>query len=154
MKKSALLFVLSGCIAFPVFAQGAGLSAKQTEVMKKLLVSYEAKAKEETKDKQAKALQFKPFTVEAGRDFYVLRRSWQATDPTCSGCHTEDPKKEGKHIETKKVIKPLAPVANPERFVDVDKVEKNFSEHCVDLLGRYCNASEKGNYITYMMSIK
>jgi hypothetical protein len=147
-----MLLAVSGCVAFSAFAQGTGVIGKQTEVMKRLLATYEAKAKQDAKDK--KISQFKPFSAEAGREFYLMRRTWQSTDPTCSGCHTEDPKKEGKHTETKKPIKPLAPAANPERFVDVDKVEKGFSEHCIDLLGRNCEASEKGNYIAYMMSIK
>lgn len=46
------------------------------------------------------------------------------------------------------------PSANPERFTDIEKIEKNFSEHCVDLLGRNREAREKGDYIAYMMSIK
>lgn len=154
MNKLHMLLAVSGCVAFSAFAQGAGVTAKQTDVMKRLLATYEAKAKEDATDKKAKTSQFKPFSAEAGREFYLKRRTWQATDPTCSGCHTEDPTKEGKHTETKKPIKPLAPSANPERFTDIGKVEKNFSEHCVDLLGRNCEASEKGNYIAYMMSIK
>jgi hypothetical protein len=151
MKKTTLLLALAGCIALPIHAE---ITVKQSDVMKKLLASYEAMAKEEAKGKKSSSGQFKPFTAELGREFYLKRRTWQTTDPTCSGCHTEDPKQEGKHIETKKPIKPLAPLVNPERFTDAEKVEKNFSEHCVDLLNRHCNASEKGNYITYMMSVK
>ena len=154
MNRLYSLLAVTGCVAFSGLAHAAGVTAKQAEVMKQLLATYEAAAKEDGKGKKAKSNQFTPFTAEDGRKFYLMRRTWQSSDPTCSGCHTEDPTKEGKHIDTKKSIKPLAPSANPERFTDIEKIEKNFSEHCVDLLGRNCEAREKGNYIAYMMSIK
>jgi hypothetical protein len=147
-----ILLTMAGFIVLPVHAE---ITAKQTEVMKQLLVSYGEKAVEEAKNKKSKAAQNQTsFTVAAGREFYLQRRSWQENDFTCSGCHTEDPRKEGKHIETKKPIKPLAPSVNPERFTDVKKVEKNFTEHCYDLHDRDCRAYEKANFLTYLMSVK
>lgn len=152
MKKMFMLLATAGVIAFPVRAE---TTAKQIEVMKQLLATYGETALAEAKNKKSKAAQSQTsFTVGAGREFYLQRRSWQENDFTCSGCHTEDPKKEGKHIETKKPIKPLAPSINPERFTDVKKVEKNFTEHCYDLHDRDCRAYEKGNFITYLMSVK
>ena len=67
---------------------------------------------------------------------------------------TMEIKVEGKHIVTKKPIKPLAPSANPERFSDVAKVEKNFEKHCLEIIGRDCTAQEKGNYIAYLLTVK
>lgn len=155
MKASCMLLALAGLVALPVQAEES-IAAKQARVMKELLVTYSAKAKEEVKGSQdvRGTISDKPFSAQVGREFYLKRRSWQATDYTCSGCHTEDPTKEGKHIDTKKPIKPLAPVANPERFTDTKKVEKNFSEHCMDLHERDCSSYEKGNFITYLMSVK
>ncbi|MCX7147864.1 MAG: DUF1924 domain-containing protein, partial [Rhodocyclales bacterium] len=119
MKKRYLLLALAGFVAFPVHAEGK-LSAKQSEVMNKLLVTYAEKAKLEVKEEKGRgAVSDKPFTAEAGRKFYLLRRTWQSGDFTCSGCHTEDPRNEGRHIKAKAPIKPLAPSANPERFIDV-----------------------------------
>lgn len=152
MKRMFMLLTMAGFIALPAHAE---ITAKQTEVMKQLLVQYGEKAVEEAKNKKSKAAQSQTsFTVAAGREFYLQRRSWQESDFTCSGCHTEDPRKEGKHIETKKPIKPLAPSVNPERFIDVKKVEKNFTEHCYDLHDRDCRAYEKANFLTYLMSVK
>lgn len=152
--KTPYLLALAGFIAFPVHAAG-NISAKQSEVMNKLLVTYAAKAKLEVKEQKGRgAVSDKPFTAEAGRKFYLLRRTWQSGDFSCSSCHTEDPRKEGKHIETRAPIKPLAPSVNPERFVDVQKVEANFTAHCMDLHERDCRAYEKGNFITYLMSVK
>lgn len=154
MKKAYLLLALASCIALPVHAQG-NISTKQSEVMKKLLVTYAEKAKQEVKEEKGRGtVSDKPFTAEAGRQFYLVRRTWQSGDFTCSGCHTEDPRKEGKHITTKMPIKPLAPVANPERFTDIQKVEANFTAHCMDLHERDCRAHEKGNLIAYLMSVK
>ena len=154
MKKPYLLLALASFIAFPVHAEG-NISAKQFEVMNKLLVTYAAKAKVEVKEETGRgAVSDKPFTAEAGRTFYLVRRTWQSGDFTCSGCHTEDPRKEGKHIQAKTPIKPLAPSVNPERFIDVQKVEANFTAHCMDLHERDCRAFEKGNFIAYLMSVK
>jgi hypothetical protein len=154
MKKSYFLLALAGVAAFPAYAQG-NISAKQSEVMNQLLVTYAAQAKAEVKEEKGRGTASdKPFTAEAGRNFYLVRRTWQSGDFTCSGCHTEDPRKEGKHIKTKAPIKPLAPSANPERFVNVNKVEANFTAHCMDLHERDCRAHEKGNLIAYLMSVK
>jgi hypothetical protein len=154
MKKPYLLLALAGFIAFPVYAEG-NISAKQSEVMKKLLATYAEQAKVEVKEGKGRGTASeKPFTAEGGRKFYLVRRTWQSGDFTCSGCHTEDPKKEGKSIKTKAPIKPLAPSVNPERFIDAQKVEANFTEHCMDLHERDCRAFEKGNFIAYLMSVK
>ena len=154
MKTNHLLLALAGLIATPVIAQE--ITPKQSDVLKKLLATYTEKAKEEAKDTKGRGITipYKPFTADAGREFYLQRRTWQATDYTCSGCHTTNPAKEGKHIDTNKSIKPLAPAFNPERFTDAKKVEENFTEHCRDLHDRDCRAMEKGNFIAYLMSIK
>ena len=154
MKKPFLLLASAACIAFPAHAEVA-ISVKQSEVMNKLLVAYAEKAKVEVKEEKGRgAVSDKPFTAEEGRKFYLVRRTWQSGDFTCSGCHTDDPRKEGRHIQTKLPIKPLAPSANPDRFVDVQKVEANFTAHCMDLHERDCRAHEKGNFIAYLMSVK
>lgn len=154
MKPSYLLLTLAGLVALPAYSQSP-ISTKQSEVMNKLLATYAGQAKvEATQEKGRGSVSDKPFTAEAGRQFYLVRRTWQSGDFTCSGCHTEDPRKEGKHIQTKQPIKPLAPSANPDRFVNVNKVEANFTAHCMDLHERDCRAHEKGNFIAYLMSVK
>lgn len=155
MKRLCLLLLSASLVSLPVSAE---VTAKQTETMKQLLVSFAEKAKAEAKDPDARggASKYanKPFSAETGRELYLKRRTWQDNDVSCSGCHTDDPTKEGKHVSTKKVIKPLAPSANPERFTDIQKVERNFKQHCMDLYERDCLAYEKGNFVSYMMSVK
>jgi hypothetical protein len=148
-----LVLAVAGFISMPVHA--GELSAKQTEVMNKLIVTYTEKSKIEFKEQKGRgSVSDQPFSAEVGRKFYLVRRTWQSGDFTCSGCHTEDPRKEGKHIQHKSAIKPLAPSVNPERFTDADKVEANFTAHCMDLHERDCRAFEKGNFIAYLMSVK
>jgi len=154
MKKSYFLLALAGLFTVTVHAQ-AELSASQTEVMNKLLETYAQQASVELKDHQGRGVvSDKPFTAEVGRKFFLTRRTWQSHDYTCSGCHTLDPKKKGWHIVSHKVIKPLAPSVNPERFTDFEKVEANIKAHCMDLYERDCTAYEKGNFIAYLMSVK
>ena len=154
MNKPYLFLALAGFVAFPVHAEG-NISETQSKVMNKLLVTYAEKAKIEFKEEKGRgAVSDEPFTAKAGREFYLIRRTWQSRDFTCSGCHTEDPRKEGRHIQNKFPIKPLAPSVNPERFIDVQRVEANFTAHCMDLHERDCRAFEKGNFIAYLMSVK
>lgn len=123
--------------------------------MNKLLATYAESAKVEFKEQNGRgAVSDKPFSAEVGRKFFLARRTWQSHDYTCSGCHTNDPTKVGRHIETKKAIDPLAPSKNAERFTNFEKVETNFKKHCLDLYERDCTAYEKGNFISYLMSVK
>lgn len=69
----------------------------------------------------------------------------------CASCHTSNPKDVGKHIVTGKKILPLSPLANPKRFSDIEKVEKQFDKHCNEVVGSDCSAQEKANYIAYLI---
>ena len=71
----------------------------------------------------------------------------------CVSCHTDDPRRTGKHAVTGKPIRPLAPVANPARFTDAAKAEKWFRRNCRDVLGRECTALEKGDFIPWLNSL-
>jgi hypothetical protein len=154
MKKSLLLLALASVLVFPAHAETA-ISENQSEVMNKLLVAYAEMAKVEFKEQKGRgAVSDKPFSSEVGRRFYLVRRTWQSHDFTCSGCHGTDPKMVGRHIDKHIAIPPLAPATNPERFTDVGKVEANFKAHCMDLHERDCTAYEKGNFIAYLMSVR
>jgi hypothetical protein len=152
--KSFLMLVVSGTLAFS--AQAQGISAKQSDIMNKLIVNYGEKAKADAAAKaKGKPFAVEPFSVEGGRQIFLMTRTWEGdSQPACAACHTDDPKNAGKHIETKKPIKPLAPAANPERFTDVHKVEANFAKHCREVYSRDCTASEKGHFLTYLLSVK
>ena len=73
---------------------------------------------------------------------------------SCASCHENPPNHETKHIVTGKVIKPLAPSANPARFTDEAKVDKWFKRNCNDVLGRECTAQEKADVIAWLITVK
>ncbi len=90
-----------------------------------------------------------PFSAARGRQFY----STKGTDWSCSTCHTADPRQLGRHAVTGKAIAAFAPSTNPERFTDPAKVEKWFRRNCNDVLGRACTAVERGDVLTYVLSL-
>ena len=73
---------------------------------------------------------------------------------SCASCHENPPNHDTKHIVTGKVIKPLAPSANPARFTDEAKTEKWFKRNCNDVLGRECTAQEKADVLSWLMTVK
>lgn len=91
------------------------------------------------------------FNAAAGEKLYKTVGPKQLS---CSSCHTDSPKNVGKHAKTNKAIDPMAPSVNPNRFTDAAKVEKWFKRNCNDALGRACTTQEKGDFITYMLSVK
>jgi cytochrome c553 len=69
---------------------------------------------------------------------------------SCSACHTKDLHAKGKHVNTGKVIDPLAPSVNAERLTDVAKIEKWFKRNCKWTLGRECSVQEKSNFLSFI----
>jgi hypothetical protein len=94
---------------------------------------------------------FKDFSAAAGQRLYSTQGPNQLS---CSSCHTDSPKNAGKHAKTNKAIDPMAPSVNPQRFTDATKVEKWFKRNCNDALGRACTTQEKGDFLTYLLSVK
>jgi hypothetical protein len=94
---------------------------------------------------------FQEFSAERGEKFFKTKHNHNLS---CSSCHTDNPAAQGKHSETDKIIKPLAPAANEERFTDMKKVAKWFKRNCNDVLDRECTAQEKGDVLTYLLTVK
>ncbi len=86
-----------------------------------------------------------------GQEFFTSKHG---KDWSCSSCHTSNPTSEGKHAATGKLISPLAPAANAERFTDTAKTEKWFRRNCNDVMGRECSAAEKADVMAWLMSFK
>ena len=86
-----------------------------------------------------------------GQEFFTTKhgKEW-----SCSTCHTAKPMVDGKHATTGKVIGPMAPAANAQRFTDAAKTEKWFRRNCNDVVGRECTPAEKADLITWLMSLK
>lgn len=109
-----------------------------------LLQHYQQQAKTENQT-------FVTFNAQRGQQFF---NSKHGNDWSCSSCHTTSPKLLGKHAVTGRSIQPMAIISNPKRFTDLAKSEKWFRRNCKDVLSRECSAQEKGDVITYLLSIK
>jgi len=131
-------FLLAG-----LFVYSAAQAAPQD-----LLQSYAVQAKQENP-------QFQAFSATRGEQLYRAKRTHSSGKTlSCASCHTDNPKSAGRHEKTGKEILPLAPVANRERLSDRAKIEKWFKRNCQDVLERACSAQEKGDFVTYLLSIK
>jgi len=112
-----------------------------------LLRQYEAQAKQEN-------AAFAGFSAERGASFFRTERQHSnGKQVSCATCHTADPRNQGK-TRANKVIEPLAPAANPQRFTDPAKVEKWFGRNCKDVQERACTTQEKGDFIQYLVNVK
>jgi len=112
-----------------------------------LLKQYEVQAKQEN-------AAFAGFSADAGASFFRTERAHSnGQKVSCATCHTYDPRNQGK-TRANKVIEPIAPIVNAQRFTDPVKVEKWFGRNCKDVLERACTAKEKGDYIQFMLSVK
>jgi len=140
MRKSAYALLLGlGIASLPALAD--------IDTAKALESKYASIAKTVHPD-------FKGFSPDAGRAFYIREMTIRGKQVSCSSCHTDNPANVGKHKDTKKKIDALAPTANPKRFTSVDKVEKNFAKHCQDIIGLDCTVQEKGDFIAYLLTVK
>jgi hypothetical protein len=93
---------------------------------------------------------FAGFSAQRGAAFF---RTQHGGDWSCATCHTDDPRRGGRHAVTGKAIEPLAPVANAARLSDSAKTEKWFRRNCKDVLKRECSTQEKGDVVAYLISL-
>ena len=133
MKRISIVFLVSWLIAFSVKA----------EQPQDFLTLFATQAKLDNAG-------FSGFDASRGEQFFKSR---YGSDWSCSTCHTENPTAMGQYTVTKKDIKPMAPSANPKRFTDTAKVEKWFKRNCKDVVTREGTAQEKGDVLTYLMSL-
>jgi hypothetical protein len=95
---------------------------------------------------------FSGFSAERGEHLFRTNFSTGKPDtPSCTTCHTTDPRKAGQ-TRAGKDLEPMAASANPNRYSDRAKTEKWFGRNCNNVLGRECTATEKGDFITFMLS--
>lgn len=94
---------------------------------------------------------FQGFSVARGEKFFKVKHG---NEWSCASCHTDNPSVTGKHAKTDKPIDPLAPYANAERFTNPKKIDKWFKRNCNDVLDRVCTAQEKGDVLSYLLTIR
>jgi cytochrome c553 len=115
-----------------------GAQAVQAATPAELLAGYSAQAGAPAQAARGQAF----FTSKHGQEW------------SCSSCHGATPVGMGQHASTAKVIKPLAPSANAERFTDLAKSEKWFRRNCNDVVGRECTPAEKADVLAWLLTLK
>jgi cytochrome c peroxidase len=95
---------------------------------------------------------FAGFSAARGKALFFARfHSGKAETPSCTTCHTENPRESGQ-TRAGKAIDPMAASINPKRYADLDETEKWFGRNCRNVLGRECTAVEKGDFIAFMLT--
>lgn len=142
-KTSSALAVIA--IALAVTASPLG-AAHANPARDAILAKLAAQAKAENPH-------FSAFSADRGKALFLRKFTTGKPDtPSCSTCHTMDPRAQGK-TRAGKTIKPMAVSRTPTRFTDPKKVAKWFRRNCKSVIGRACTATEKGDYITFMNSL-
>lgn len=96
---------------------------------------------------------FKEFSIERGKAFFAAtHQGGKPATPSCTTCHTADPRKAGT-TRAGKAIDPMAASVNPRRFTDEKEMDKWYRRNCTDVVGRECTALEKGDVMVYLLSL-
>lgn len=90
-------------------------------------------------------------SAQRGQSFFTKEWNVSRQMPNCTVCHGKNLNIDGKHVVTDKRITPFSPAANPERFTSAKKVEKWFKRNCTEVVGRECSASEKADFIQFVI---
>lgn len=127
-------------MALLVGCAGAGSLAMAQADFGKLLAHYGQAGGRDFSAERGKGFWQKPGAAEDGRTL------------SCSTCHGSDAelRKSGKHYKSGKVIEPMAPSVNKERYTDMEKLEKWFNRNCKQVVKRECSAQEKGDVLRYL----
>ncbi|SMF20491.1 DUF1924 domain-containing protein [Pseudogulbenkiania subflava] len=96
---------------------------------------------------------FSGFSAERGKELYYRRNTKDGKAISCASCHSDDPRRSGMTPSFRK-IGPMASAVNPERFRDPAKVEKWFRRNCDDVLSRACTPLEKGDFLTFLTTLR
>ncbi len=100
---------------------------------------------------QAKAAGVAAGDAARGQSFF---NSTHGNEWKCASCHGALPTGKGEHAITHKVIDPLAPAFNAQRFSDLSKADKWFRRNCKDVLARECSAAEKADVLAWLITLK
>lgn len=124
-----------------------------------LIVALPLLAQSRPQDTSPQAL-LEAYSVEAGGPpsaengkalFFATHSGGKPDTPSCTSCHKANPRQSGQ-VRTGKIIDPLAPAANPERFTNRKFVEKWFDRNCKSVVGRRCSAQEKADIIAWLIA--
>ena len=137
MNPLTLSHVLAAVLALSI--SGAAVAGPREDQ----LAAYAAAAK-------AANPAFAGFSAARGKTLHTQAFGGGKPDtPACTSCHGNDPRGAGR-TPAGKTVEAMALSVTPTRYVDPAKVEKWFKRNCNEVLGRECNAQEKGDWLTFM----
>lgn len=137
-----LIVVLSG-----VWAAMASVGSAQTQAARTMMKKYL------TETRQVKP-GFQGFSAAVGKRLFFAdhRAAKKPYTRSCTSCHTDDLNRKGR-TRAGKVIEPLSPAANSDRFRETKKIKKWFRRNCEWVLNRVCTPEEKGHLLTFLFSL-
>ncbi|MDQ3262716.1 MAG: DUF1924 domain-containing protein [Myxococcota bacterium] len=109
-----------------------------------LLEDYQREAQAETPSFSA--------DPQRGRALYFIEHDKNGKPTSCATCHTDDARRPGKS-PVGKLIEPLAPSANPDRFTDRKQADRWYDRNCKQVLGRVCTPGEKADFLSYLLTL-
>ena len=96
---------------------------------------------------------FTEFDYTRGEKIFITERIGKKGKLiSCVTCHTNILSNKGMNKHTNKVIEPLSPSANSERFTDIKNVKKWLRRNFKDVYNREGTSEEKGDVITYIIN--
>ncbi len=129
-----------------MFALLFGVLLGNAQANPALLAQYQQQAKQQNPS-------FAGFSAERGKALYYRESTASGKTMSCASCHTSDPRKPGK-TPAFRTLEPFAPAITPARFTDMKKVEKWFRRNCDDVFKRECSAQEKGDLVSWIVTVK
>ncbi len=130
--------VVSFMMVSSIYANG--LNTQMQQYMERLKIE----AKKQNPD-------FKGFDYSRGEKIFVTEHiGKRGKMVSCVTCHTDNLSNKGLNANTNKVIKPLSPLVNSQRFTKVKDVKKWLRRNFRDVYNRVGTAQEKGDVITYI----
>lgn len=139
-------FLLAALVGLAViFGLWRALPIQAAEAAVPVLSVYEARARAEEPG-------FTRFDAARGKALYFTEHEGKSGPVSCATCHTSDARQVGRS-PAGKIIDPLAPSANADRFTDLAKADKWFDRNCKQVLGRACTASERGDVVTWLQTL-
>lgn len=96
---------------------------------------------------------FKDFDAKRGEMIFTTEHLGKKGKMiSCASCHGMNFSQSHQNFFTGKIIEPLSPKANPQRFSEIKNIEKWLKRNFNDVYVREGTAQEKGDVVTYILS--
>ncbi len=94
---------------------------------------------------------FKGFDYKRGEEIFTSSHiGKKGKEISCTSCHGINLNESHKNFFTGKVIKPLSPKVNKERFTSKKQIDKWLKRNFIDVYKKEGSSLEKGDVITYI----